>query len=193
MFIILLTTSSQSAIAKEWDLKFIDDVNKMWEVRFNKPLDKSTVTANNIYVTDGKTQHKTTLKLAGDGSTLQVSPNVPYEVGKPYMLKITKDVKSNDGKVLTESVEFPFQIAKSDGHIQAVYSTSNGMFTTITVKASRDINRVTLGGEEMKYQGKNIHKLTLLDAKPGSTVSIIAYDVDKKVLDKTSFKLESTN
>ena len=68
MFIILLTTSSQSAIAKEWKLETSNDVKKVWEVRFSKALDESTVTANNIYVTDGKTQHKTTLELTGAGS-----------------------------------------------------------------------------------------------------------------------------
>ena len=106
---------------------------------------------------------------------------------------IAKDVRSNDGKALTESVEFPFQIVNSDSHIQAVSSTSNGMFTTITVKASSDVNRVTLGGDEMKYRGKNIHELTLYKAKPGSTVSIIAYDDNNKRLETKKFKLESAS
>lgn len=190
MFIILVTTFSQPALAKEWNLKTSIDVNKLWEVKFSKPLDERTMIADNIYVLDGKKKHATTLELAGDGSILQVSPDTPYEVGKSYMLMITRDVKSTDGKALTESVEFPFQIT---GHIQDIYSTSNSIVTTITVKASRDVNRVTVGSEEMRYEGKNIHKLPLIGAKPGSTVTITAYDVDNKRLDRISYKLGSTN
>ena len=193
IFIILLTTSSQSAIAKEWDLKFSDDISKVWEVRFNKPLDESTLTANNVYVLDGKQTHATTLKLMGDGSVLQVSPSVPYEVGKPYMLMITGDVKSSDKKALKTSVELPFQIVNSEGIIQAVYSTSNGIFTTITVMASSDVNRVTVGSVEMTYRGKNRHTTTLLDAKPGSTVSISAYDESNKRLETKKITLESAS
>lgn len=180
-------------MAKGWNLKTSNDVNKVWEVQFNKALDKSTVTAESVYVSDGKTKHATTLKLTGNGSTLRVSPNVPYEVGKQYMLMITKDVRSSDGKILTTSVEFPFQIVNSGSHIQAVYSTSNGVFTTITVMTSSDVNNVTVGGEEMKYQGKNRHTITILDAKPGATVSIIAYDDNNKKLETKKFTLESAS
>lgn len=191
MFIILLTFS-QSAIAKEWNFKSSDDVNKKWEVRFSKPLDESTM-AGNVFVLDGKKEHPTKLRLVGDDDVVQVSPKTPYEVGKQYMLMITKDVKSSDGKGLKTSVELPFQIVNPVEHIQVVYNPSNSAFTTITVITSPDVHRVTLGREDMTYRGENRYTATLLDAKPGSAVTIIAYDDSNKRLATKRFTPESVS
>jgi len=189
MFIVLLT-SSQLGIAKEWDFEPIDDVNKAWEIKFNIPLDGSSLTTDSVYILDGKGKHPVTLQLTGNGNTVQVSPKVPYEVDKQYMLMITGAVRANDGKSLKMSVEVPFRVVNPTEKIIAVQSLSSGYLTTLTVTASPDVHKVKVGSVEMDYRGNNRYKITLFDAKLGSTVSIIAYDENGKSIETEKYKLE---
>ncbi|MEK5067056.1 hypothetical protein [Sporosarcina sp. FSL K6-1508] len=98
-------------------------------------------------------------------------------------------VTSNDGKALKTPVEVPFQVVNLTDDIQLVYSLSSGIFTNITVTTSPDVHRVTVGGEDMDYKGNNRFKASLIDAKPGSTVSIVSYDGDNKRLETKKYKL----
>ncbi|MEK4406331.1 Ig-like domain-containing protein [Sporosarcina sp. FSL K6-6792] len=189
MFIVLLT-SSQLGIAKEWDFEPIDDVNKAWEIKFNIPLDGSSLTTDSVYILDGKGKHPVTLQLTGNGNTVQVSPKVPYEVGKQYMLMITGAVRANEGKALKTSVEVPFRVVNPTEKIIAVQSLTSGYLTTLTVTGSPDVHKVKVGTEEMRYKGNNRYQATLFDAKPGSTVTIYAYDESGKSLGTKQHKYE---
>lgn len=187
---IVLFVFNQMGEAKEWDFQPIYDVNKAWEINFNIPLDSNSLTAESVYILDEKGKHPVTLKLIGGESTVQVIPTMPYEVGKQYKVMVTEAVKSSNGKLLTTSVELPFRVVKSTEKIIAVQSLTSGILKTLTVTASPDVYKIKVGAEEMDYKGYNRYKTTLVDARIGSTVSIVAYNEDNKVIERKNYKIE---
>lgn len=167
-------------MAKEWDFQSIDQVDKAWSVKFNMKLDANSVNQTSIVITDGKTVHPSVARLVGNGYEVQVVPSAPYEVGKAYWLKITSSVKSSDGKALKTPIEVPFQLIDPNADIQAVHSMTSGIFTVVTVTANPRVHRVTLNGTDMHFIGNNQYTYTLLDTKPGSSVTIYGYDENNK-------------
>lgn len=189
MFFVILATS-QLANAKEWTLQTNDDVNKVWNIRFNYPIDPSSLSTDSVYVLDGTKKHMITLGLAEGGKMVSVTPTTSYEMGKTYRLMITNALQSNDGQALMEPVELPFQIVNPNDKIQSVYSKTVNLFTTVTVKTSSDVHSVKVSGDEMKYEGNNTYTLTLVDAKIGSTLTIYGYDENGKRIETKKYKIE---
>ena len=189
MFFVILATS-ELANAKEWTLQTHDDVNKVWKIRFNYPVDLDSLTTDSVYVLDGTKKHAITLGLEEDGKLVSVTPDTPYETGKSYRLMITSALQSNDGQALMDPVEFPFQIVNPDDKIQSVYSKTVNIFTTVTVKTSSDVHSVKISGDEMKYEGNDTYTLTLVDAKIGSTLTIYSYDENGKRIETKKYKIE---
>ncbi|MFC5589091.1 Ig-like domain-containing protein [Sporosarcina soli] len=189
MFFVILATS-QLANAKEWTLQTNDDVNKVWNIRFNYPIDPSSLSTDSVYVLDGTKKHTITLGLAEGGKMVSVTPTTSYEMGKTYRLMITNALQSNDGQALMEPVELPFQIVNPNDKIQSVYSKTVNLFTTVTVKTSSDVHSVKVSGDEMKYEGNNTYTLTLVDAKIGSTLTIYGYDENGKRIETKKYKIE---
>lgn len=188
MFILLLP-SSQLANAKEWEFQPTNDVKKVWEIWVNVPLELSSLTANSVYVLDGKNKHATTLRLGRNGYTVLVSPTVPYVVGKKYVLMITTAVKSSNRKALKVPIEVPFQVVNPADDIQSIHSHSTGILTNLTVTTSQGVHKVTVAGEDMRYRGNNKFTTTLIDAKPGSMISVTGYDEKNKRLEVKRYKL----
>lgn len=188
MFCMILATS-QVATAQEWAFQPIDDANKVWEIRFNYPLDSESVSTDSVYVLEGTKKHATTLRLAEDGKLLWVYPTEPYEKEKQYRVMITSGVKS-DGKALKTPVEVPFQLVDLNDKIQSVYSKTVNVLTTVTVTTSPDVHSVKIGTDEMKFEGNNTFTLTLVDAKIGSTLSIYGYDENNKRIETKKYKIE---
>ncbi|MED4454493.1 Ig-like domain-containing protein [Metabacillus fastidiosus] len=187
--LIILFSSSQWAFAKEWDFQTTDDVNKVWKVRFNMPLDQSSLTANSVYVLGGGNPHFTTLRLVDNGYTVEVAPNAAYEVGKLYRLMITSSVQGKNGKALKTPIEVPFQVVSPTAKIQSIYTQSGGIFTNIIVKTSSDVHKVNFGTDEMRYDGNNTFSYALIDVKEGTTYTVNAYDENNRRIETMRYKI----
>ncbi|KEI04585.1 hypothetical protein ADU80_03550 [Clostridium botulinum] len=103
---------------------------KQWKINFNENLDKNTINKNNIVVSDG--DNKTlaiTTTIGNDGKSVYIKSNGNYDhcwdvhriqngrlSGKQiYKIKITTNVKSEDGKNLNKEVVKKFKI-EDDGY-----------------------------------------------------------------------------
>lgn len=88
-------------------------MTKQWVIKFNAPVDKTTV-PNNIYVINENTPDtKVALKeftySNGDQHVI-VTPNGTYRQGNSYQLVVTNGVKSADGKSLKAARIVPFKV-----------------------------------------------------------------------------------
>ncbi|WP_374721458.1 Ig-like domain-containing protein [Peribacillus tepidiphilus] len=184
---IILFSNNHLTFAKKWDIQTTDQVNKVWKVRFNVPLDQKSLTSDSFYVLNGTSKHSTTLRLEDSGYTVVVAPNSSYEIGKTYRIIITSLVKSKKGKAVRTPIEIPFQVVKTSSKIQSVNTFSSGAFTNITVTTSEDVYKVKIGADEMHYKGNNTFTYGLIDIKNGTTLTIYAYDENNKLIETKKY------
>jgi len=189
----ILFASNPVASAKEWDPKSTDDMNKVWKVYFTVPLDRNSLTADSIYVLDGQKRHAVTLRLTEADKVVEVIPSVSYTVGKSYRLMVTTAIKSKQGIALQIPVEIPFQVVDTTDDIgdkiRSIQATTSGILTNVNVAVSADVHRVTVNGEDMHYIGNNTYNYTLIDVKPGSTLTVIGYDENNKQIESKRYTI----
>lgn len=190
--LVVLSFSQMPALAKEWQYKTTEDVNKVWKVRFNGKMDTSSFTDSNIYVMDGKSIHPTKLSASENGYAVEVKPAKPYEIGKQYRLIIKGSVKSTKGIALKTPIEVPFEVEDPTLKSKSIQSNTNSSFTTVTVRTSSDIYKVTVAGAEMIYNGNNTYSSTMIDQKAGSTVTINFYDENNKLVETKKHTIGSS-
>lgn len=99
----------------DWPKEHIVDKNKVWRIKFNYPVDESTVTKRNIYIKNekGEIQDITPYldELDEKGETIILNPaKEGYIEGVEYTLYITRDFKSIDGRKLTNGIRMKFYI-----------------------------------------------------------------------------------
>lgn len=175
--------------AKEFPSGVGNDVNIGWKVKFNQQLQLDSLTPERIYVTDGSTKVPTSIKLVGNGDTVEVKPLTPYIPGKEYKLEITGTIKSLTGSTLKTPITFPFEIVDTKSPIQSIQHVSGEGLTNFTVKVSRDIHKTTVNGIELRQTGFNEFSGALFDLKPGSKVSIKTYNVTNKLMQTRSYSI----
>ncbi|MCY6959216.1 N-acetylmuramoyl-L-alanine amidase [Clostridium brassicae] len=97
------------------------DVNKIWTVKFNNELDKSTIDgSDNILILDDKGS-KVNIKIEyQDNKTLLISPVNNYEYGKIYTLVVKDTVKSKSGKGMKETIQMKFTTKTSNATIKTI-------------------------------------------------------------------------
>ncbi|KAJ53139.1 hypothetical protein BD780_001433 [Clostridium tetanomorphum] len=114
---IFIPYSFCNAASLNVDDYVIKDVstNKVWNVLFNSPLEKSTVNEENIYVYDNKNNRKKTVNLQYDNKTnsVRVIPNEEYEDKGQYDLYIRKGIKAYKGNFLKNEKKISFQTLKN--------------------------------------------------------------------------------
>ena len=191
--LIVLTFAQVPISAQEWNAKTTNDVNKVWKLRFNVQIDSKSLSKDNVYVTDGKNIHPTTLSTSSNGYVVEVKPTILYKKGIRYQLIMNKTLKSVKGFNLKTSIEFPFQVGDTLIPMEGIESTINSYFTTVTVVASSNIYKVTLGGEEMAYKGNNTFTSTQIDLKSGTVVTINYYDEDNKLIESKKHTIGTTS
>lgn len=84
--------------------------DKEWNIKFTKIADSSTITKDNVYVTDlnGK---RVEVEVSYDSDNiLKVTPVNPYKSGETYYLYISKSVKSKDKTSLVNELRYQFTI-----------------------------------------------------------------------------------
>lgn len=101
----------------ELDSKVTTDVNKVWTIKFSKPLDVNSVNSNTVYVKDANGNIvDTTLQV--ENNIVKVSPKNPYKIGQAYTLYIGPDIQTESGKKLKTAVKFNFTVEDSLSNIQ---------------------------------------------------------------------------
>lgn len=85
--------------------------NKGWIINFSAPVDLSTVTNNNIYVTDEQGNKISAYHSLVNNKAIRIIPDENYKAGKTYTVWV-KDLKSTAGQTLQQNTKMEFTIRK---------------------------------------------------------------------------------
>lgn len=113
LFTLLMLPMHHGAAAVKWD-KWEQAINipydKVWTIQFNTPMNKETITTDNIYVINNKTleKHPIQLQLAENQKSVKIIPEKDYEVDEQYTLFVKQDVQSAYGEAMVQSIQMPF-------------------------------------------------------------------------------------
>ncbi|AKN33233.1 N-acetylmuramoyl-L-alanine amidase [Clostridium carboxidivorans P7] len=120
------------------------DINKSWTVKFNKEIDKSTISESNFIVKDESGQTvPVSLTIGSDNKSVIVSPKVQYQYGKKYSLAIN-NIKSSSGKKLTQAEKMEFST-------KSVNNTNNAYTVCIdAAHGGNDAGHVSASGVKEK-------------------------------------------
>jgi hypothetical protein len=84
--------------------------NKVWTVKFNKKIDKSTVSDDSIKVQDSKGENvEVKTKIKGENE-ITVTPISNYKEGETYTLFVSDKVKATNGESLKQQIKMDFKI-----------------------------------------------------------------------------------
>lgn len=82
----------------------------VWRIKFSAPLNPSTVTTNNLYVTTSKGELLGAYISYDEASnSIEISPASAYSTTELYTLHITTRVQSRGGQALKEPVQVNFK------------------------------------------------------------------------------------
>lgn len=102
------STPNTSGIIKQ-DLKFKTG-DFVWRVKFNIPLDPTTVNNTNMYVANSNNVPlKTMIRYDAANNQIEVEPAEPYSTTESYFLNITTEVASRSGQKLKEPIQVQFK------------------------------------------------------------------------------------
>lgn len=96
---------------REWEMKTEVPLTKEWNIRFNRKLDKTSVTKDNVFLVSALNPHikiLANLRLSEDGTIIHIQPKQPLDGQKKYFLIIQK-LKDESGKLLKQNVVMPFK------------------------------------------------------------------------------------
>lgn len=109
-YLTIENVSGESDYKVKQDIKF-KTKNFVWRVKFNIPLDPSTVNNVNCYVTNLKQiPLKTMISYDSINNYIEIEPIEGYSEDEPYFLIITKNVSSRGGKKLKSDIRIRFKI-----------------------------------------------------------------------------------
>ena len=92
------------------------DNNKVWNIRFNKSVDLSSINKEQIFVED-KSHNKfpVGLQVENEGKEIKVVPMKNYNNGETYFLYVLEDVVDKDAKKsLRKGIKMQFNINNSN-------------------------------------------------------------------------------
>ena len=115
LFIVSQTDTTQAeVITIPWEESINVKTDKVWTVKFNKPVDPSSIDSNSIFILDESgTKKASSLSLASGNMHILVSPPTEgYSYGSSYTLHITNKIKDTEGKTLSKYVQKKFTIEK---------------------------------------------------------------------------------
>lgn len=82
-----------------------------WQVRFNTALDPRTVNNTTMYVTTlNQNPIRTSIIYNSVDNIIEITPLEEYNANEPYILNITKNVKSVAGKHLKNTIQIQFKV-----------------------------------------------------------------------------------
>ena len=102
------TTPNASGIVKQ-NLKFKTG-DFLWRIKFNIPLDPSTVNNTNMYVSNSNNVPiQAHIRYDSINNQIEIEPVEPYSTAESYFLNITTNVASQNGQKLKEPVQVQFK------------------------------------------------------------------------------------
>ncbi|WMJ79825.1 N-acetylmuramoyl-L-alanine amidase [Clostridium sp. MB40-C1] len=105
------------------------DVNKIWTVKFNNELDKSTIDGkDNVLVLDDKGVKVNTKIEYKDSKTLLISPIKNYDYGKKYTIIVKDTVKSKKGEGMKKAVQMDFTTKSNATQIKTIEDMSQILY-----------------------------------------------------------------
>lgn len=87
--------------------------DKVWQVRFNLPLDPETLTEENVRIEDAEGEGRfvpRTLEISEDRKSIRICPVRPFSHGGAYRLQVQR-LRSEDGRRLIKNVRMLFRIS----------------------------------------------------------------------------------
>lgn len=101
----------------QWKTTYsISDLSKSWNIKFNYPINASSVNESNFMMVDDSGQNigiSAVLNSDNRSVTVALKSGVKYEVGKNYTLTISKNVKKTSGDTLKQDVKMNFTVKSS--------------------------------------------------------------------------------
>lgn len=83
----------------------------VWQIRFNTPLDPSTINSINLYVTNtNMVPLSTEITYEPTLYMIEIAPMESYNKEESYILHITTNVKSKGGKPLKQPIKIQFKL-----------------------------------------------------------------------------------
>ena len=83
----------------------------VWQIKFNTPLDPSSVNSINLYVTNvNLAPLSTNIRYDASLNIIEIEPMDSYLKDESYILHITTKVKSRGGKNLKKPVSIQFKL-----------------------------------------------------------------------------------
>ncbi|MCY6959215.1 N-acetylmuramoyl-L-alanine amidase [Clostridium brassicae] len=167
------------------------DVNKIWTIKFNNELDKSTIEGkDNVLVLDDKGAKVNTKIQYKDSKTLLISPIKNYDYGKKYTIIVKDTVKSKKGKGMKKAVQMDFTTKSNATQIKTIEDMSQILYKGEKYTLPSVVKAVMSNGTEQNVSIKwdNTYINTL---KPGTynykgTVSGYDKKVNLKVVVSSS-------
>lgn len=106
-------TSIDFSSYKKWGSTYNVSKDKLWNIKFTKPFDASTVNSNNILVYEECNNVLYPIKdisvtYSDDSGTIYVKPTKDYISGETYRLVITQKVLSKDGEAIPKPIVLTF-------------------------------------------------------------------------------------
>lgn len=83
----------------------------VWQIKFNTPLDPSTVNNVNLYVTTlNLAPMQTSITYDATMNVIEIEPLDSYNKNESYILHVTTKVKSKGGKSLKQPIKIQFKL-----------------------------------------------------------------------------------
>ncbi|OFI05869.1 hypothetical protein CLOACE_14870 [Clostridium acetireducens DSM 10703] len=168
------------AMDKVMESETINDVNKVWTVKFNKAID-FTSTKRNIWVSSLKNNVIITENIEKvDDRTVRIKPPVNgYKIGESYKIVIRDSIKPKKGNGLKKQVAKEFKVVEKKeftASASVMVSPYMPMFKGVKIKCDTmpEIKKFKVEDYDTLYEmGKdNVMILT------GSNVKIVFYKED---------------
>ncbi|PIC63223.1 hypothetical protein CSV79_12835 [Sporosarcina sp. P13] len=183
MFVLLIAMSlSVEAASITWPHSPNEEADKTWTISFSKPVNRTTVNSNTVYITDSLGVRQTNSFAFSNSDTFVhiAAPSGGYRHAETYTLHITQGVKNSDGKALKEYVTKTFTI-KAELTYDVINVKQDGT-TSLVAKYStfEDASHRMQSTQAVSYQGKIIHMPAgLVSTKSFGSSSITILHSDK--------------
>lgn len=83
----------------------------VWRVKFNTPLDPASINGRTMYVTNtNQIPLRTSIRYDANENMIEIEPLDAYAKDEPYILHISKKVRSKGGKHLKEDLQIQFKL-----------------------------------------------------------------------------------
>lgn len=83
----------------------------VWRIKFSAPLNAATVNNKNLYVTSmNQSPLKTNIRYDTLNNYIEIEPLEPYTKNESYLLHVSANVTSKQGKRLSKEITIQFKV-----------------------------------------------------------------------------------